>query len=74
MITGGALILCAVMFIGASNGSNGKYQAWSSDNHRAMLLNTTTGQAYVGEGGNGSMKWREITVKPKFLFKGRDAY
>ena len=73
MLTGASLILCAVMFIGASSGGNGKYQAWEGARGQ-YLLDTSTGQAYEREGERGNVKWREMTAKPKFLFKGRDSY
>tara|TARA_B100000965_G_scaffold18796_1_gene14084 strand:+ start:1053 stop:1292 length:240 start_codon:yes stop_codon:yes gene_type:complete len=47
MLTGASLILCAVMFIGASSGSNGKYQITMPDAGKLYLLDTATGQVFI---------------------------
>jgi hypothetical protein len=46
MITGASLILCAVMFIGASSGSNGKYEFVLGGSGYLYLLDTATGQVF----------------------------
>ena len=71
MITGASLILCAVMFIGASdNNSNyGKYQAFTKDG-KMHLLNTGNGQLYKTEKGILGKKWIRISTKGDLLFTG----
>jgi hypothetical protein len=72
MLTGASLILCAVMFIGASdNNSNyGKYQMTHTD-LGLRLLDTATGQVYKAKKNTsgGGYIWDEYSTKPKFLFK-----
>ena len=80
MLTGASLILCAVMFIGASdnNSNNGKYQMTDTDSG-LCLLDTATGQVYnaknntsldyIRESGSRGFLWDEASNKPKYLFK-----
>ena len=74
MITEASLILCAVMFIGASdNNSNyGKYEFLRADNGIFYLLETATGKVYKSKGINteGDHIWNEAYIK--VLFKPWD--
>ena len=73
MLTGASLILCAFMFIGASNNNsnNGKYEFLLADSGHFYLLDTATGQVYKEKKNTsgGGFVWEENSTKPKFLFK-----
>ena len=59
MLTGASLILCAVMFIGASsnNSNNGKYQALSDKDGDLYLLKTSTAEVYMADMGIFGIQW-----------------